>query len=79
MLHPALEKLKAYDAANQSDLYNTLKVYLLNDRNAQRCASILYLHRNSLQYRVKRIQEITGVDLNDETERTYLGLSFLLK
>ncbi len=79
LLHPALEKLKAYDAANQSDLYNTLKVYLLNDRNAQRCASMLYLHRNSLQYRVKRIQEITGVDLNDETERTYLGLSFLLK
>ena len=79
LLHPALEKLKAYDAANQSDLYNTLKVYLLNDRNAQRCASVLYLHRNSLQYRVKRIQEITGVNLGDEAERTYLSLSFLLK
>lgn len=78
LLHPALTKLARYDEANQSNLLHTLKVYLEHDRNAQRCANMLYLHRNSLQYRVRRIQEIAGINLDDPTERAYLRLSFLL-
>jgi len=78
LLHPALVKLARYDEANQSNLLHTLKVYLEHDRNAQRCANMLYLHRNSLQYRVRRIQEIAGINLDDPTERAYLRLSFLL-
>ena len=77
-LHPALDKLRSYDRSNQSDMLETLKVYLDNDRNAQRCANMLYLHRNSLQYRVRRIQEIAGIDLDDPNERAYLRLSLLL-
>lgn len=78
LLHPALGILAHYDEVNQSNLLNTLKVYLDNDRNAQRSANILYLHRNSLQYRIRRIQEIAGIDLDDAEERSYLRLSFLL-
>ena len=78
LLHPALDKLARYDQANQSNLLDTLRVYLEHDRNAQRCANMLYLHRNSLQYRVRRIQEIADVNLDDPAERTYLRLSFLL-
>lgn len=78
LLHPALAKLARYDETNQSNLLNTLKVYLEHDRNAQRCANVLYLHRNSLQYRVRRIQEIAGIDLDDPSERAYLRLSLLL-
>ena len=78
LLHPALMKLAHYDEVNHSGLFNTLKVYLEYDRNAQRCANVLFLHRNSLQYRIRRIQEITGVDLDNPKERCYLRLSFLL-
>ena len=78
LLHPALDKLARYDELNQSSFLNTLKVYLEFDRNAQRCANALYLHRNSLQYRVRRIQEIAGIDLDDPVERAYLRLSFLI-
>ena len=78
LLHPAIAKLARYDQVNQSNLLHTLKVYLENDRNAQRCANLLYLHRNSLQYRVRRIQEIAGINLDDPYERSYLRLSFLL-
>ncbi|MBR0404493.1 MAG: helix-turn-helix domain-containing protein [Eggerthellaceae bacterium] len=78
LLHPAIAKLAHYDQMNQSNLLNTLKVYLDHDRNAQRCANLLYLHRNSLQYRVRRIQEIANVDLDDPEERAYLRLSFML-
>lgn len=78
LLHPAIAKLTRYDQVNQSNLLHTLKVYLEHDRNAQRCANLLYLHRNSLQYRVRRIQEIADIDLDDPEERAYLRLSFML-
>lgn len=78
LLHPALNALMTYDANNKSNLFDTLDVYLLNDCNAQLCGRLLFLHRNSLVYRIHRIQEITGVDLSDPEERSYLRLSFLL-
>ncbi len=79
MLHPALDKLAEYDRANSSDFLRTLKVYLENDCNAQKCGRLLFLHRNSLVYRIRRIQEIAGCDLSDPDERSYLRLSLLLR
>lgn len=78
LLHPAIATLARYDQMNQSNLLETLQVYLENDRNAQHSANLLYLHRNSLQYRVHRIQDIAGIDLDDPEERAYLRLSFML-
>ena len=78
LIHPALYVIADYDRANQSNLLNTLRVYLENDCNAQKCGRILFLHRNSLVYRIRRIQEISGCNLSDPEERAYLRLSFLL-
>ena len=77
-LHPAIEIIRDYDAKNQTNLLHTLDVYLLNDCNAQHCGRLLFLHRNSLVYRIHRVQEIAGIDLSDAEERSYLRLSFLL-
>lgn len=79
LLHPALGIIERYDHQNQTDLLRTLKIYLENDCNAQKCGRLLFLHRNSLVYRVHRIQEITGCDLSDPVERSYLRISFLLR
>lgn len=78
MLHPALQVIHEYDLKNQSNLLHTLDVYLLNDCNAQHCGRLLFLHRNSLVYRIHRIQDIAGIDLSNPEERSYLRLSFLL-
>ena len=78
LIHPAIEIIREYDAKSQSNLLHTLDVYLLNDCNAQHCGRLLFLHRNSLVYRIHRIQEIAGIDLSDPEERSYLRLSFLL-
>ena len=78
LLHPAIEVIRNYDQKNQANLLHTLDVYLQNDCNAQHCGRLLFLHRNSLVYRIHRIQEIAGVDLSDPDERSYLRLSFLL-
>ena len=79
MLHPALDRLAAYDRENQADFLHTLEIYLENDCNAQKCGRLLFLHRNSLVYRIRRIQDIGGFDLSDPKERAYLRLSFLLR
>ncbi|HAM16218.1 MAG TPA: hypothetical protein DCP91_10280 [Eggerthellaceae bacterium] len=79
LLHPGIAMLERYDRHNRSDLLHTLKVYLDNDCNAQKCGRLLFLHRNSLVYRVRRIQEIANIDLSDPCERSYLRLSFLLR
>ena len=79
LLHPAIKRLAEHDRDNQTDFLHTLEVYLENDCNAQKCGRILFLHRNSLVYRIHRIQEIAGCDLSDPSERAYLRLSLLLR
>lgn len=58
-------RLIAEDEKNNTDLYHTLKVYLLNENNVTTAAESLYIHRNTLVYRLKQIKECTGIDLND--------------
>ena len=78
LTHPALEQLQNYDDERHTDLFNTLKVLLENERNIVATARKLFIHRNSLMNRIVRIKELTSIDLNDFTERSYLTLSFLL-
>ena len=78
MLHPAIAVIREYDQKNHSGLLDTLDIYLQNDCNAQLCGRLLFLHRNSLVYRIRRIQEIADVDLSNPEERAYLRLSLLL-
>ena len=63
--HPALQILKEYDNSNKSELYITLKTFLNSYKNRKATAEALFLHRNSVTYRIDQIVEITGLDLND--------------
>ena len=78
LLHPALDIIERYDRENQTDLLRTLKVYLANERNHVRAAAELGLHRNSLAHRIRRIEELTGIDFNNVDERFFLELSLRL-
>jgi len=63
--HPALTILKEYDKTNNTELYITLRTYLHYNKNLRATAEALFLHRNSLTYRINRINDLTGLDLND--------------
>ena len=41
----------------------TLKTYFAAGGNASEAADRLFLHRNSMLYRLERIQKLTGLDL----------------
>jgi hypothetical protein len=74
--HPALSILNRYDVQNKTELYHTLDVFLRCDGILKDAADALYIHRNSLRYRMERIQELTGVDLTDGSVRFLLQMSF---
>jgi sugar diacid utilization regulator len=58
-------KLVEYDNLNSSDLVKTFEVYFENKFNLSQTSKALYIHRNSLIYRLKRIKEIIGRDIDD--------------
>ncbi len=76
--HDALATLREYDAAHDTDMFETLASYLVHGSNATATARTLFIHRSTLLYRLERIEELTGVSLDDPDERFLLELSFRL-
>ncbi len=78
LIHPALHSLLDYDAANESELTETLRVYLDCRCNATEAADRLFVHRTTLFRRLERIRELTGVDPNNSDQALTLMLSYRL-
>lgn len=76
--HPALAALRQYDHENSSNLYKTLCVYIEKGCNIKFTSESLFIHRNSLVYRLDRITEICSIDLADINTLFLLRLSFLI-
>lgn len=77
--HPAIEQLREYDAENQTSLLETLAMYIEKDGHLTAAAKALHVHPNSLQYRLKRIAELTGLHLRNPAERIGLYLDLQRK
>lgn len=67
------------DADTHGTLVETLAAYLDHAGNSPRTAAALHIHRTSLYYRLGRVREITGADLDDGATRLALqvGLAIL--
>lgn len=76
--HPALAVLRQYDHNNNTNLYETLCIFLDNGCSVKFTSERLHLHRNSLVYRLNRITEICKIDLEDINTIFLLRLSFLI-
>jgi len=61
-----LTKLIKYDKGNSTEWLDTLGVYLEEGGSIQQAAKRLFIHPNTMSYRVKRIKEILGIDLQDQ-------------
>ena len=74
-----MEKLKQQDASAGTEYYRTLAVYLREERDQTKTADVLCVHRNTLIYRIKKIEQILETDLEDERQRFLLLISFYLE
>jgi hypothetical protein len=72
-----LDRLITHDRQYNTDYVTTLRVYLDSFGDMRSAAELLHLHPNSLRYRIKRLTEIGGLDLDDPKLR--LALQLLLE
>jgi purine catabolism regulator len=60
-----LGPLLAYDAAHDAQLVTSLRAFLSHNRSWKETASALHLHKQTLVYRMRRVEELTGRRLDD--------------
>ncbi|APH67247.1 proline utilization transcriptional regulator PutR [Bacillus sp. LR_5] len=73
-----LALLKAKDQESSTELLKTLEIYLLNNCKTKPAAEQLFIHQNTLNYRIKQINEMTSIDLSDFRTRCQLYLDLML-
>lgn len=71
----ALAPLIAYDARHSANLVATLHAFLDANGGPKEAAAALGVHRNTVLYRLDRIREVTGADLEDAETRLRLHLA----
>ena len=76
LCHPALIALERYDKKYGNNLKDVLYLYLTNDRNSAKTAKDLFIHRNTMLYKINKIEEIIGQSLDDHLLRERLLFSF---
>ena len=69
----------AYDADHATDLVHSLAVFLEHNRSWQRSAEVLHVHKQTLVYRMRRVEELTGRSLREMADvvQLWLGLRAL--
>ncbi len=60
-----LGKLEKYDQENGTKLLEFLRLYLENNASPQLVSEKLYIHRNTVNNMLKKIEKIVGLDLGD--------------
>lgn len=71
----SLAALIEYDRANNAELIRTLDAFFAARCSPKEAAAVLGVHRNTVLYRLDRIREITGRDLDDAAVRLRLQLA----
>lgn len=74
IIPPALIALEAYDQKHQTQLIATLSTYLNCNCNARRASQQLFIHYKTMHYRLKKIQEEFGLDMEQGLSRVQIEL-----
>ena len=79
MYHRMLDPLIDYDQKHNGELQETLYQYLLFDGNQQAMSKKLYMHRNTINYRLSKIKSLTGSDLSSFEEKLPYMIAFYIQ
>ncbi|MFA5577044.1 MAG: PucR family transcriptional regulator ligand-binding domain-containing protein [Tissierellaceae bacterium] len=74
-----LKSLAEYDKKRSTDLVRTLDEYFKNNGNLTRISEKLFTHYNTVLYRINRISEITGMNLENPNHRLNLEIALKIK
>lgn len=74
-----LGKLMEYDELNNTELCRTLDVYLSKNQNANLTAEALYIHRNTLRYRLDKIKSLLDDNLENLSSAANYMIAFKIR
>ena len=80
LIPPKLISLAKHDKAKKTMYLETLYYYLISNRSLKKTCDALFTHRNTVLYRIRRIQEDFLIPLDDTAMHTelLLGTALLL-
>lgn len=71
--------LENYDRQHNTDYLNILRLYLLHNSSVQAVAEETFTHRNTINYRIKKIKELLSSDLETMEDRFRFQLAFYIR
>lgn len=78
LLRGQVEVLRELDRTRNTDYITTLRAFFDAACDLTEASKLLYVHRNTLRYRIRRIGELSGLDLADPVERLIAELQLHL-
>jgi sugar diacid utilization regulator len=76
--HNAAVRIHEYDKQNGTEFLLTLETYLLNNKSLIAASGKLFIHRSTMTYRLKCIEDIVELELGDPNERLQILLSCII-
>ena len=70
-----LSPLDDYDRAHGGELQASLRAFLQHNARWESAAAELYVHRHTLRYRMRKVEELTGRDLSSSFDRMEFWLA----
>ncbi|MCL6575433.1 XylR N-terminal domain-containing protein [Kyrpidia sp.] len=70
-----LGRLEAYDQKHRGELLTTLRAYLAHTGNIRKVAGALYVSETGLRYRLRKIEELCRINLDDGEDRFKIHLA----
>lgn len=74
-----LEPLLSYDKKHQANYVETLRLYLEFNGSLQAVAQEMFTHKNTVNYRMNKIYELLGTELEKASERFPYEMAFYIK
>lgn len=74
-----LGRLEEYDKMNNTDYLKLLISYFENDCKINDTASALFIHRNTVNYRINKIEEILDINLDDISDKSKIYLCTIIR
>ena len=73
-----LGALIEYDESNGSDFLPFIKEFIANDCNVQQVANAMFVHRNTIHYKINKIKDISGLSLSNMNDLFKIKLCLMI-
>lgn len=75
----SIQRLKDYDAHHSSALMDTLMIYIQNNGDITKTATMIFQHSNTVRYRIKKASSVLQLDTAETEEDLYEILYIIMK